>query len=184
MAWPPLTRGCRLVVRLPVAWVVFVASTWVWHTKSLYERALGAEFWHYAQHACFLATALIFWWPVVQPWPSGSTGPQWSTLLYLFLATLPCDLLAGFLVFSDRVVYPAYLSMPRHFGFSVQILLCDSEGALQCRRLALESADLRAVIAQNCRRPFYTNDGHADSQRRPDSGLSGHHGFYSGQRYH
>src|SRR5262249_13859794 len=40
-------------------------------------------------------------------------------LLYLFLATLPCDLLSGFLVFSDRVAYPLYFSMPRHFGFSV-----------------------------------------------------------------
>jgi hypothetical protein len=32
---------------------------------------------------------------------------------------LPCDILSGFLVFSDRVAYPAYSSMPRHFGFSV-----------------------------------------------------------------
>ena len=36
----------------------------------------------------------------------------------LFLATLPCDALSAFLVFSDRVVYPAYLSAPRHFGLS------------------------------------------------------------------
>ena len=40
-------------------------------------------------------------------------------LLYLFLATLPCDILSGFLVFSDRVVYPVYFSTPRRFGFSV-----------------------------------------------------------------
>jgi protoheme IX farnesyltransferase len=36
--------------------------------------------------------------------------------VYLFLATLPCDILSGFLVFSDRVAYPVYLSAPRHFG--------------------------------------------------------------------
>ena len=56
---------------------------------------------------------------LIRPWPSASTGSQWSTLLYLFLATLPCDILSGFLVFSDRVVYPVYFSMPRHFGLSV-----------------------------------------------------------------
>ena len=39
-------------------------------------------------------------------------------LLYLFLATLPCDVLSGLLVFSDRVVYPMYRSMPRMGGFS------------------------------------------------------------------
>jgi cytochrome c oxidase assembly factor CtaG len=38
--------------------------------------------------------------------------------LYLFLATLPCDILSGFLVFCDRVVYPVYFTSPRLFGFS------------------------------------------------------------------
>jgi cytochrome c oxidase assembly factor CtaG len=40
-------------------------------------------------------------------------------LLYLFLATLPCDVLSGLLVFSDRVAYPMYLCSPRHSGLSV-----------------------------------------------------------------
>jgi cytochrome c oxidase assembly factor CtaG len=30
--------------------------------------------------------------------------------LYLFLATLPCDILSAFLVFCNRLVYPFYLS--------------------------------------------------------------------------
>jgi cytochrome c oxidase assembly factor CtaG len=40
-------------------------------------------------------------------------------LLYLFLATLPCDILSGFLVFSERVVYPVFLTAPRRFGMTV-----------------------------------------------------------------
>jgi len=39
-------------------------------------------------------------------------------ILYLFFATLPCDILSGFLVFCDRVVYPVYLSSSNLFGFS------------------------------------------------------------------
>jgi len=39
-------------------------------------------------------------------------------ILYLFLATLPCDVLSGYLVFSDRVAYPMYLRMPQHGGLS------------------------------------------------------------------
>jgi cytochrome c oxidase assembly factor CtaG len=39
-------------------------------------------------------------------------------LLYLFLATLPCDILSGLLVFCDRVVYPVFLSSPQWFGLS------------------------------------------------------------------
>jgi hypothetical protein len=44
--------------------------------------------------------------------------PESSLLLYLFLATLPCDILSGFLVFCDRVVYSVFLSSPRSFGLS------------------------------------------------------------------
>jgi cytochrome c oxidase assembly factor CtaG len=74
--------------------------------------------WHLVEHASFLAAGLLFWWPVVQPWPSVPRWPRWSMLLYLFLATLPCDVLAGLLVFSDRVAYPVYLCTPHQAGFS------------------------------------------------------------------
>jgi cytochrome c oxidase assembly factor CtaG len=33
--------------------------------------------------------------------------------------SLPCDVLSGLLVFSDRVAYPMYFSMPQQSGFSV-----------------------------------------------------------------
>ena len=63
-------------------------------------------------------SGLLFWWPVVQPWPSTATWPRWTVPLYLFLATLPCDALSAFLAFSARLVYPAYLSATRPFGLS------------------------------------------------------------------
>ncbi len=66
----------------------------------------------------FSQPGLLFWWPVVQPSASTSRWPESSMLLYLFLATLPCDILSGFLVFCDRVVYPVFLSSPRSFGLS------------------------------------------------------------------
>src|SRR5580693_8281974 len=90
---------------------------------SVERRGVGmgmqSEVWHSVEQAAFLGAGFLFWLPVIQPWPGATIGPQWSTLLYLFLATLPCDILSGFLVFSDRVAYPMYFSMPRHFGFSV-----------------------------------------------------------------
>ena len=67
--------------------------------------------------ASFLATGMLFWWPVIQPWPS-AFRPDLSIILYLFFATLPCDILSGFLVFCDRVVYPIYFSSSHLFGFS------------------------------------------------------------------
>jgi cytochrome c oxidase assembly factor CtaG len=38
--------------------------------------------------------------------------------LYLFLATLPCDILSAFLVFCNRPVYPFYLSTPQLFSMA------------------------------------------------------------------
>jgi cytochrome c oxidase assembly factor CtaG len=101
-----------------VAWVVFVGSTWVWHTPALYERAFASEGWHYAQHACFLATALAFWWPVVQPWPSRPVLSPWGIVLYLILADLQNTVLSAWLVFAERLIYPSYAAVSHPWGIS------------------------------------------------------------------
>ncbi len=89
-----------------------------WHIPAAFMLGLQSEGWHIAEHACFLASGFLFWWPVVQPWPSVPRWPRWSILVYIFLATLPCDILSAFLAFCDRVVYPVYLSTPKHFAVS------------------------------------------------------------------
>ena len=107
------------VSRSALCWTVSALVLLGWHVPALFTLGMHAELWHSVEQVSFLGAGFLFWIPVIQPWPGVSTGPQWSTLLYLFLATLPCDILSGFLVFSDRVAYPVYFSMPRHFGFSV-----------------------------------------------------------------
>jgi cytochrome c oxidase assembly factor CtaG len=79
---------------------------------------MQSEGWHEVEHACFFAAGILFWWPVIQPWPSLARWPQWGVPVYLFLATLPCDALSAFLTFCDRVVYPHYLSAPLLFDVS------------------------------------------------------------------
>ena len=116
---PLVQRFARTVTRPALCWTVSALTLMAWHVPALFMLGMHSAVWHSVERASFLLAGLFFWWPVVQAWPSNATGPQWSTLLYLFLATLPCDILSGFLVFSDRVAYPVYLSMPRHFGFSV-----------------------------------------------------------------
>jgi cytochrome c oxidase assembly factor CtaG len=116
----PLVQRCAHKLSRPaLCWSVSALTLVGWHVPALFTLGMHSEVWHSVEQASFLGAGLLFWWPVVQPWPSISIGPQWSTLLYLFLATLPCDILSGFLLFSDRVAYPVYFSMPRHFGFSV-----------------------------------------------------------------
>jgi putative membrane protein len=116
---PFVQKLTRILFQPAFCWSVSALTLLIWHVPAVFALGMHSEAWHAFEQASFLGAGFLFWWPVVQPWPSDSTGPQWSTLLYLFLATLPCDILSGFLVFSDRVAYPLYFSMPRHFGFSV-----------------------------------------------------------------
>jgi cytochrome c oxidase assembly factor CtaG len=101
-----------------ICWLGAASTLVAWHVPALFVLGLRSQMWHGIEQASFLGTGLLFWWPVVQPRPSTSKWPEASMLLYLFLATLPCDILSGFLVFCDRVVYPVFLSSPQSFGLS------------------------------------------------------------------
>jgi putative membrane protein len=116
---PLVQRLARIVANPALCWTASSLTLIAWHVPALFALGLRSEIGHTAEQAMFLGTGLLFWWPVVHPWPSSAPSSQWSMLLYLFLATLPCDILSGFLVFSDRVAYPEYFSTPRLFGFSV-----------------------------------------------------------------
>jgi putative membrane protein len=116
---PLAQRIARTLSHPASCWIVSMSTLLAWHVPGLFALGMKSEVWHSVEQASFLGAGFLFWLPVIQPWPSVSNGPQSSILLYLFLATLPCDLLSGFLVFSDRVAYHLYLSMPRHFGLSV-----------------------------------------------------------------
>jgi putative membrane protein len=115
--WPWVKRGGSALGNPKFCWLAASAVLVIWHIPAIFALVLHSEAMHLMEQGSFLATGLLFWWPVVQPWPSIST-PDLLIILYLFLATIPCDILSGFLVFCDRVVYPAYLSSSHLFGLS------------------------------------------------------------------
>ena len=100
------------------ALVLFVAATWVWHAPPVYDLAMRSNGWHYLQHACFLGTALVFWYPIVRPYPARPRWSPWLLLPCLFLADLSNTALAALLTFSDRLLYPYYAEVPRLAGLS------------------------------------------------------------------
>jgi putative membrane protein len=116
--WPPLQKLGRILGDPTVCWLSAAAALVAWHVPALFRLGMQSPTWHLLEHASFLATGLLFWWPVIQPWPSVARWPRWTMLLYLFLATLPCDVLSGLLVFSDRVAYPMYLCAHQQPGLS------------------------------------------------------------------
>src|SRR5260370_39759558 len=89
-----------------VCWIAFAASFWLWHLPGFFQLALPSDRWHVVEHGCFLVTALMYWYPVVQPWPSVARWPRWSIVPYLLLADGQNTILAALFMFSDRVIYP------------------------------------------------------------------------------
>jgi cytochrome c oxidase assembly factor CtaG len=118
--WPLGNRIGTALTNPVCALVLMGVVTFAWHTPKLYELALASSSWHEVEHACFLFASIIFWWPVVQPWPSRARWPRWAMVPYLFLGDLQNTVLSAILVFSDQVLYPTYALTPRLFGFSAQ----------------------------------------------------------------
>jgi putative membrane protein len=118
LRWNSVKRLGHLIANPAFGWLVAAFALLGWHIPAVFELALRWTWLHELEHACFLGAGLLFWWPVIQPWPSVARWPRWSIPLYLFCATLPCDALSGFLSFCDRVVYASYLSAPRVFALS------------------------------------------------------------------
>jgi putative membrane protein len=118
LRWTPMGQVGRMLLHPAVGWIGATATLVVWHVPGAFMLGLRSEMWHGIEQATFLVTGLLFWRPVVESSQNALKSPESSILLYLFFATLPCDILSGFLVFCDRVVYPAYLSSPRRFGLT------------------------------------------------------------------
>lgn len=114
----PIQRLATVITHPVFCWLAAAATLVVWHIPSAFMLGLRSQMWHGVEQVSFFATGLLFWSPVVQPLQNNLKWPESSILLYLFLATLPCDILSGFLVFCDRVVYPVFLSTPRPAGLS------------------------------------------------------------------
>jgi len=98
-----------------VAWLAMNLTFLAWHLPAAYDFALEHEHWHEFEHICFLATSILFWWPLIRPWPTTSLYPGWIMLPYLVLADIVNTALSAFLAFCDRPVYTYYLERPNPF---------------------------------------------------------------------
>src|SRR5208337_1163236 len=101
-----------------VCWLAMALVMIGWHLPAAYELALHSPPWHEFEHICFLFASTLFWWPVVQPWPSRARWPRWTMPIYLLLADFVNSVLSAFLIFCDRVLYPSYRTVPRLWGIS------------------------------------------------------------------
>jgi putative membrane protein len=88
------------------AWLLSALALWIWHIPWLFEQTLRDDWIHAAQHTTFLATALIFWWPVVNRTQALGYG---GGLVYVFTTILHTSVLGALLTFAPRAWYSSYM---------------------------------------------------------------------------
>jgi putative membrane protein len=103
-----------------------ILSFVVWHIPVAYELALRSDRWHTVEHLAFLATSLIFWWKIVEPWPVRRPWSPWTKLACLIAADVANTAVSAYLSFCGHVIYPSYEHVGRAFGISA---LADQNGA-------------------------------------------------------
>lgn len=106
------------LVRPRWAWLLMNLSYVCWHVPAAYNATLANETIHNCEHACFFFTNVLFWWPIILPWPSRFRGSRWVLVPYLMLADIVNTGVSGMLVFSGRVLYPSYALQKPMFGLT------------------------------------------------------------------
>ena len=108
------------LTRMPVAGALYTVTLWGWHHPVAYEAALRYPVLHDIEHLTFFGTAVLFWWPIVNPAPRFrrlSSGLMYGARIgYLILATAQNTMLGAVLGLSERVFYPSYAAAPRLLG--------------------------------------------------------------------
>jgi putative membrane protein len=135
--------GCWLTHPV-VAGALMVVVTLAWHIPRIFALAMRFPALHEFENATFLATGILFWWPVILPWPAKQHWPRWAVPLYLLGADMPVSVLCAYLAFCGYVVYPAYLTVPRLFAISP---LDDQVAAAMLMWVAMLFVFLAAAVA-------------------------------------
>jgi putative copper resistance protein D len=113
------SRVVRIISYPVVAWTLFAAVMWFTHFSPLFDAALDDFGIHRLEHALYLGSALLFWWPVIGADPSPHRMSYPGRILYLALG-MPLSSFLGLVIFSGRTpLYEHYLTLERDWGWSV-----------------------------------------------------------------
>ncbi len=119
LAFPLKSQSLRSIGHFLVtpvaAWFLMNLTFLGWHFPAAYDFALEHENWHAVEHACFLGTSILFWWPIIRPWPTNVRPWGWYLLPYLAGSDIINTALSAFLAFCDRPIYSFYFTQPNPF---------------------------------------------------------------------
>lgn len=121
----PLTRNrvtntigywlTRPVIAYAIANLVVI----LWHVPVLYDAALRSQPLHVLEHATFIATGILAWWPIAGPLPQWPRLPLPLQSLYFFAMTIPGSLVGAFITFAEPGLYTPYDTARRIFNIDL-----------------------------------------------------------------
>ncbi len=117
VALRPVLPALRILVRPPVAVVVYGAAAAATHLPVLANSAVRSGPSHLAQHVVLVGAAFLAWWPLASTLPEAPrlTRPQ-RRIVYLFLISLVPAIAGSFLIYAQTPTYRAYEAYPHLFG--------------------------------------------------------------------
>jgi putative membrane protein len=119
MASRPWARSVGRVLTHPLAaGMIFTVTLTVWHLVPMYDLMMRNHEVHVATHLMFMVAAVIMWWPALSPSTVLPPLPYGLRALYLFLVSIPMQLVAAIITFADDVLYDWYAVAPRTWGLS------------------------------------------------------------------
>ncbi|MGB2941046.1 MAG: cytochrome c oxidase assembly protein [Candidatus Dormiibacterota bacterium] len=118
LAGLPVGLGARLPRFLLNPWLTVVVFNVVligWHFPALYDATLHNELLHVLEHVMFVATAFLFWWPIVGPARQGAMSPLMK-IGYLAFAGVPPTVIGMIMALAPSPLYEFYSLAPRLIG--------------------------------------------------------------------
>jgi putative membrane protein len=104
---PAVRAIIRAVTHPGFAWLLLVVVVWGWHVPAAYERAVSHPSLHALEHGTFLAAALLFWWPALEP-GDGRRLPRGADVLYMLTTWLQSGALGALFTLAPAPVYHVY----------------------------------------------------------------------------
>jgi putative copper resistance protein D len=99
-----------------VAGVLFAAVLWASHFSPVFDLALENPLVHDLEHAAYLGTALLFWWPAVAADPSPWRLSHPARAMYVFVQMPQNTFLAVALLGAPTPLYEHYATLARTWG--------------------------------------------------------------------
>ena len=126
-----------------VAWSSFTAILWLSHFSPLFDVALENQAVHDLEHALYLGSALLFWWPVIGADPAPRRMSHPARIGYVLLQMPFSSFLAMAVLFTDAPLYRHYATLGAPYGITA---LADQQQAAGIMWLISDAIFIAAIM--------------------------------------